>query len=401
MIQQNTAIIGTQWGDEGKGKLVDAIASDFDIIARSTGGSNAGHTIVTNNKKYVFHLLPSGMLHNDIIGVIGNGTVVHLLDLLKEIDELEGLGLDILNRLKISDRAHLLLDYHREIDRKLEELKGADKVGTTKKGIGPCYTDKAMRIGIRVGDIEDIGIIKEKVKNNCEFHNQTLGLDLDTDAELKNVLSVRERILPLITDTRFWLNEKISGGKKVLFEGAQAHHLDIDHGTYPFVTSSAVTVGSVCTGLGIPPKHISNVIGITKAYTTRVGEGPFKTELKNTLGEKIREAGKEFGSTTGRPRRCGWLDADAVRESVIINGIDEINLTKLDVLTDLQEIKVFYNGEYRVFSGWDDELGGVREFKDLPKQAQTYIKEVERMFGARITYVGIGQDREDLIIRKS
>lgn len=398
-MSENTAIIGTQWGDEGKGKLVDALASGFDIVARSTGGSNAGHTIVANGNKYVFHLLPSGMLHEKTIGVIGNGCVVHLQDLLKEVDELEELGLSIANRLKISDRAHMLLDYHREIDGKLEELKGSGKVGTTKQGIGPCYTDKAMRIGIRVGDVIDVEALRGKIKKNCEFHNKTFGLSLDADIEIGKVLDARERILPMIQDTRFWINEQAQAGKRILFEGAQAHHLDIDHGTYPYVTSSAVSIGGVCTGLGLSPKHIGKVIGITKAYTTRVGEGPFTTELEGELGEQIREAGGEFGATTGRARRCGWLDADTVRESVIINGIDEINLTKLDVLTGLKDIYVYKNGKYEVFNGWDDDIAGVKEFEDLPENARLYVEGIEKMFGAKITSIGVGPDREDLIFR--
>ncbi len=395
----NTAIIGTQWGDEGKGKLVDALAGEFDIVARSAGGSNAGHTIVAGGSKYVFHLLPSGMLHKDTIGVVGNGTVVHLPSLLQEIDELQESGLEVVSRVKISDRAHMLLDYHKEIDAKLEELKGKGKVGTTKQGIGPCYTDKAMRIGLQVGIIRDEEILEKIIKKNCDFHNKTLGLRLDAEQELAKIMNVREKVLPLIIDTRLWLNEQIAGGKRVLFEGAQAHHLDIDHGTYPYVTSSSVTVGGICTGLGIAPKHIGKIIGITKAYTTRVGEGPFEAELEDETGERIREVGHEFGATTGRPRRCGWLDVRAVRESVIINGIDEINLTKLDVLTGLPEIKVLTDSGYKTFKGWEDDISGVREFSALPAAARHYVESIEKMFGAKITSIGVGPDREALIIR--
>ncbi len=396
----NTAIIGTQWGDEGKGKLVDALAGNFDIVARSAGGSNAGHTIVVNGTKYVFHLLPSGLLHKEAIGVVGNGTVVHLQSLIEEIEELESNGLDVVNRVKLSDRAHMLLDYHKEIDGKIEELKGGDKVGTTKQGIGPCYTDKAMRIGIRVGEIRDTDALKKRIEENCEFHNKALGLKLNAEEELAKIETVRDRILPLITDTRRWINEQIGKGKKVLFEGAQAHHLDIDHGTYPYVTSSSVTIGGVCTGLGIAPKYVGNVIGITKAYTTRVGEGPFEAELDNELGEQIREAGGEYGATTGRPRRCGWLDARAVAESVLINGIDEINLTKLDVLTGLPEIKVLTSEGYKTFQGWEDDISGVRDFAALPAAAQHYVDSIEKMFSAKISSIGVGPDREALIFRK-
>lgn len=399
MEQKNTAIIGTQWGDEGKGKLVDALASQFDIVARSTGGSNAGHTIVVDGQKYVFHLLPSGMLHKNTIGLIGNGCVVHLPDLINEINNLEKTGLDIKNRLKISNKAHLLLDYHRVIDGRLEELKGANKIGTTKQGIGPCYVDKAMRIGIRLGDIAEEAVLKDKITKNCDFYNKTLDLKLNPDKELDSILAVREAVIVLLEDTSLWLNKQLREGKKVLFEGAQAHHLDIDHGTYPYVTSSAVTIGGVCTGLGLAPKHIGNIIGITKAYTTRVGEGPFRTELNDALGEQIRQSGYEFGATTGRPRRCGWLDADIVSESVIINGIDEINLTKLDILTGLSEIKVFYQGEYKTFETWTEDISNIRKFEDLPQPAQKYVLELEKMFGAKITSIGVGAEREALVFR--
>lgn len=399
MIKQNIAIVGTQWGDEGKGKLVDALASQFDIVARSSGGSNAGHTIVVDGQKYVFHLLPSGMLHPNTIGLVGNGCVVNLPALMDEINSLEKTGLDIKGRIKLSDRAHMLLDYHKTIDGRLEELKGAGKIGTTKQGIGPCYVDKALRIGIRLGDIRNEAILKEKITSNCNFYNKTLGLELNAKEELVTILKVRQQILPLLIDTRFWLNEQITEGKKVLFEGAQAHHLDIDHGSYPYVTSSAVTVGGVCTGLGIPPKYVGHVIGITKAYTTRVGEGPFNTELNDKLGQQIQEAGHEFGATTGRPRRCGWLDADAVRASVIINGIDEINLTKLDVLTGLPEIKVWYQGKYKTFKAWSEDISKLRNFGDLPQQAQNYVIAIEKMFGTKIGSIGIGPDREALIFR--
>jgi adenylosuccinate synthase len=399
MINQNTAIVGTQWGDEGKGKLVDALASQFDIVARSAGGSNAGHTIVVDGEKYVFHLLPSGMLHPNTIGVVGNGCVVHLPSLIEEINDLEKIGLDVKSRIKLSDKAHMLLDYHRTIDGKLEELKGGNKIGTTKQGIGPCYGDKVLRIGLRLEDIKDENILKEKIESNCNFYNKTLGLKLDAKEELATILKVREQVLPLLAETRFWINEQIANGKKVLFEGAQAHHLDIDHGTYPYVTTSAVTIGGVCTGLGIPPKYVGKAIGITKAYTTRVGEGPFTSELTDELGKQIQTAGNEFGATTGRPRRCGWLDADAVRESVIINGLDEINLTKLDVLSGLAEIKVLYQGDYKTFESWSEDISNIRKFENLPEAAKKYVLAIEKMFGTKIGSIGVGPDREALIFR--
>jgi adenylosuccinate synthase len=400
-MTRNTVILGTQWGDEGKGKLVDALADEFDVVARSAGGSNAGHTIVAHGTKYVFHLLPSGLLHPNTTGMVGNGCVVHVPDLMKEIDELEKTGLEIENRIKLSDKAHMLLDYHRVIDGRLEELRGDGKVGTTKQGIGPCYTDKAMRIGVRLGDLREPTVLREKIKTACEFHNQALDLHLDAEEEFKEVMFVQDRVLPLLDDTRLWLNEQMDKGKKVLFEGAQAHHLDIDHGTYPYVTSSSCTIGGVCAGSGVGPQKLERIIGIVKAYTTRVGEGPFRTELDDELGKKIQEIGGEFGATTGRPRRCGWLDADAVRESVVVNGITDVNLTKLDVLTGLSEIKVWFDGKYKTFKGWNEDITELRTFDELPKTAQKYVQAIEKMFGAKASSIGVGPDREALIFRNS
>jgi adenylosuccinate synthase len=419
----NTAIIGTQWGDEGKGKLVDALSGQFDIVCRSAGGSNAGHTIVVDGTKYVFHMLPSGLLHENTIGVIGNGCVVHLPDLMKEVEELEKKGLNIRNRLKISTRAHVLFNYHREIDGRLEELKGKGKVGTTKQGIGPAYTDKAMRIGIRCGDIVDIDSLREKVTKACEFHNNALGLALDPETELAPVLALRDEVLPLLVDTRFWLNEQIKNGKTLLFEGAQAHHLDIDHGTYPYVTSSSTTIGGICTGLGIAPQKIGRVIGIAKAYTTRVGGGPFPTELEDETGAHLQNTGGEFGATTGRPRRCGWFDAVLVRESVMVNGITDVNLTKLDVLTGISEIKVAtkytVDGKeltglpfspkdaerievvYETLPGWEENIAEARAFEELPQNAQKYVLSLEKLIDASISSIGVGPDRDALVFRNT
>lgn len=420
-LGQNVAIIGTQWGDEGKGKLVDAVSNEFDIICRSTGGANAGHTIVVDGKKYVFHLLPSCLLHPKTVGVIGNGTVVHPESLIKEIENLENVGLDLTGRVKISLRAHLLFDYHKQIDQELEARKGKNKIGTTGRGIGPAYTDKTRRIGIRCEDLLDVELLEEKIRRNCKFHEDTLGIKTDPEQELKQILVVREKLKPLLTDTRKYLYDSEKNGKKILFEGAQAHHLDIDHGTYPFVTSSSISAGGISTGLGVAPKEINNIVGIAKAYTTRVGAGPFPTELENDLGEEIRQKGHEFGATTGRPRRCGWFDAVVVRESVETNGIDHINLTKLDVLSGLKEIKVatsYHLGEtelftvpttpkalgkleisYETFDGWDEDISGCKTFEDLPENAQKYVLALEDMCGAKISSIGIGADRNDLIFR--
>lgn len=420
-LSPNVAILGTQWGDEGKGKLVDAVAKNFEIVCRSSGGANAGHTIVVDGKKYVFHLLPSGMLHKETIGVIGNGTAVSLMDLTEEIDKLEKLGLDISSRIKLSLRAHLILDYHKKIDEELEQRKGSEKIGTTHRGIGPAYTDKISRIGIRCEDLLDKDMLFEKIKRNCKFHASTLGITLNPKKEFEAVLSVRENIKPLLSDTRFYLRDAMKAGKKILFEGAQAHHLDIDHGTYPYVTSSSISAGGICTGLGIPPKKISGIIGIAKCYTTRVGAGPFPSELKKEAGEDLRSKGHEYGATTGRPRRCGWFDAVVVREVVELNGVDCLNLTKLDVLSGSEEIKVakkyFLDGnelfnvpttrkanqkleiEYQTFPGWTENIYGIRTFEDLPKNAQNYVLELEKLVNCPIRVIGVGPDRSDLIFR--
>ncbi len=420
-LGQNVAILGTQWGDEGKGKLVDAFAREFDLVCRSSGGANAGHTIVVDGKKYVFHLLPSGMLHPNTIGIIGNGTVVSLPDLIEEIDELEGAGLEVASRIKLSLQAHLILDYHKKIDAELERRKGDKKIGTTCRGIGPAYTDKISRIGIRVEDLLDKDLLKEKIEQNCAFHAKNLGLDLNPQEEYEVILSVRERVKPLMSETRFFLQNQMQKGKRILLEGAQAHHLDIDHGTYPFVTSSSVSSGGFCTGLGLPPRSITGIIGIMKSYTTRVGEGPFPTELNDELGEKIRENGGEYGATTGRPRRCGWLDAVAARSAVELNGVDAINLTKLDVLSGLPEIKIAkkyilvdrelftvpttrkanqkLEVEYEVLPGWEEELGGIEKFEELPQNAQNYIFAIEKLIGCPVRAIGTGVERGDLIFR--
>jgi adenylosuccinate synthase len=421
-LGHNIAIIGTQWGDEGKGKLVDAISGSFDIICRFSGGANAGHTIVVDGKKFVFHLLPSGMLHPKTIGVIGNGTVVDLPGMLDELKQLRDAGLgDVGNRVKISFRAHILLNYHKEIDQELERRKGDQKIGTTGRGIGPAYADKTARIGIRCEDLLDLELLEEKIKQNCKFHGKNYGLSLNPAEELAKLISVREQIKPLLCDTRKFLHDEMKAGKMMLFEGAQAHQLDLDHGTYPYVTSSPVSIGGVCTGLGVPPQKIDGVIGIAKAYCTRVGEGPFPTELINENGEFLRKNGFEFGATTGRPRRCGWFDAVATKNSIETAGINSINLTKLDILSGMKEIKVatkymldgieIFNVpttkknfkrlevEYKTFPGWDEDLSNIRSFDALPKNAKQYILALEEMIECPIKAIGVGADRDALIFR--
>lgn len=416
------AIVGTQWGDEGKGKLVDAISGHFDVVCRFSGGANAGHTIVVDGKKFVFHLLPSGMLHQGTIGVVGNGTVVDLPDMLNEITQLTDTGLgDVQNRVKISFRAHVLLDYHKQIDQELEKRKGDRKIGTTGRGIGPAYADKTARIGIRCEDLLDVELLEEKIKQNCAFHAKNYDLNLDPEAEIAKLLAVREQIKPMLCDTRKFLYDEIEAGKKILFEGAQAHQLDLDHGTYPYVTSSPVSIGGVCTGLGVPPQKIDGVIGIAKAYCTRVGEGPFPTELLDEMGDQLREQGHEYGATTGRPRRCGWFDAVATTNSIQTAGIDALNLTKLDVLSGIPEIKIatkytlddteIFNVpttkknfkklaiEYITLPGWDEDLAKCRQFDDLPENAKKYVLKIEELTGCPVRSIGVGSDRDDLIFR--
>lgn len=419
---KNLAILGTQWGDEGKGKLIDALSGQFDVVCRSTGGANAGHTIVVDGTKYIFHLLPSCLLHPNTVAVIGNGTVVSLNDLATEIQKLRDTGIqNIRSRIKLSLQAHLLFDYHKEIDQELENRKGDKKIGTTCRGIGPCYGDKIARMGIRVEDLLDEDFLREKIAANAQFHKQNLGIEIDVEKEVAQALEAKAELKDIFCDTRLYLAKARKEGKTILFEGAQAHHLDIDHGTYPYVTSSNVSAGGICSGLGVPPKAIETTIGIAKAYTTRVGEGPFPTELNDELGEQIRENGGEYGATTGRPRRCGWFDAIVVRNAVEFNGIDSLNLTKLDVLTGLPEIKIataywlgdtqIYNVpttrkaienlriEYETFPGWEEDLTNVRDFGDLPVNAQNYVKRLEELCGCPVSSIGVGADRQDLIFR--
>ncbi len=417
-LGQNVTILGTQWGDEGKGKIVDAIAGNFEIICRAIGGANAGHTIVVNEKKYIFHLLPSGLLRDGTTAIIGNGTVIDPVSLIEEIEKLGKSGIDVWDRVKISDRAHIIFDFHKKIDIELERRKGDGKIGTTGRGIGPCYSDKIGRIGIRLGEIFDKELLKSKIEKNAKFHSKIYGIEINAEKEFETIKSVSDKIKPMVCDARKLLTDAILAGQKILFEGAQGHHLDIDHGTYPFVTSSNVSIGGVFSGLGVPPKSISGVCGIAKAYTTRVGSGPFPTELENEIGDQMRKVGAEFGATTGRPRRCGWFDAVVVKNAVEINGIDSINLTKLDILTGIKEIKVatkyFQNDkeifsvplnfknfrvEYETFAGWDENLSGIKNFEDLPINAQKYVLALEKFSGAKIGSIGVGQDRNDLIFR--
>lgn len=418
-------VAGSQWGDEGKGKLVDILSEQYDIIARAAGGANAGHTIVVNNngksEKHVFHLIPSGILHNKTVCVIGNGTVIHIPTLLDEIHELREKGIDIMERLLISDRAHIIFDYHKEIDALQEERKGEDKVGTTKRGIGPAYTDKIGRRGIRMGELLNFEEFARLFRSNAESKMKAFGIRIDIEEQItyyKDALTILEK---LIVNTTAYLNDAYRRGKTILIEGAQGTHLDIDFGTYPYVTSSNTTAGGGCTGLGLAPNKITNVVGIVKAYTTRVGSGPFPTELLDATGEKLRKQGGEFGATTGRPRRCGWFDVTVVKDAIDLNGITSINLTKLDVLTGFENIKIgaqyLLNGkpisyipgslydfknvevEYLNCPGWNDDISEVKSFDKLPENARRYISRLEELLKVPVNFIGVGECRDEIIYR--
>ena len=426
---KNIIVLGAQWGDEGKGKVVD-IYSDFaDTVVRATGGNNAGHTLVVRGEKFVFHLIPSGILHPGKKCVITNGVVVDPKVLLTEIDRLK--SRDYLkddSQLRISYLAHIILPYHIALDQVREERLGSRKIGTTARGIGPCYEDKIARTGIRACDLVHADVFSELLRANLELKNFLLkhyynAGEIDFSSTLDEYLSYGERIRPYLIDTSLFLNEEIQRGAKVLFEGAQGALLDIDHGTYPFVTSSNTTAGGLCTGSGVSPTRISGVIGVAKAYITRVGGGPFPTELFDDMGQKIRDRGWEYGSTTGRPRRCGWFDAPVLRYAHRLNALSGIALTKLDVLSGLPLVRICTAYEidgarreeipltlseleravpvYEQMEGWKEDLSDAREFGDLPKAAQKYVRRLEEVSGVEITLVSVGADRNQTIVRKN
>lgn len=420
-------VVGSQWGDEGKGKIVDLLSKDADYVARYQGGANAGHTIVIDGVQYVLHLIPAGILTPNIKCVIGNGVVIDPVALMDEINMLKQNNIDVHGRLFISEKAHLIMPYHKLIDQAAEKQKSnKDAIGTTGRGIGPAYYDKYNRCGIRIIDLMDKKVFEEKLRKNIIEKNSILGnlynsAQLDIDDIVKEYCKFDELIRPFVADVSIMLYEAIKKGKKVLVEGAQGALLDVDHGTYPFVTSSNPTTGGACTGLGIPPTYIDKVIGITKSYTTRVGNGPFPTELSDATGEKLRNDGHEYGATTGRPRRCGWLDLNALNYSIMINGITDIALTKLDVLNDFDEILVctaydidgkevkFFPSDIerlervkpvlKLLKGWKQNLAGIKDFDNLPKEAKEYIKYIEEFTGTKISIVSISPDRNDTIIR--
>ncbi len=418
-------IVGCQWGDEGKGKVIDFLAHDADWVARYQGGNNAGHTVIVDGRKQILHLIPSGILHPNVRCLIGGGVVVDPQALVEEIRLLEASGVSVRDRLFVSETAHLIMPYHRKLDHMMEARRGANKIGTTGRGIGCAYGDKVARQGIRMHDLRNKDVFTRKVATFSPFY-QHLFLSYGEDpwsveAVVEEVWRYRDEILPLIVDGVTLINEELDQGKKVLAEGAQGILLDVDFGTYPFVTSSNPSPGGVCTGLGVAPRKINKVVGVVKAYTTRVGAGPFATELEDPLGAQLRAWGGEFGATTGRARRCGWFDCVAVRRSLQIGGITNLALMKLDVLSNLDEILVCthykVNGKmvdllpfglepedkvepvYERFRGWKTPLQGISSFEALPSEARDYVLALEEFIGARMDFISVGPDRSETIFR--
>lgn len=422
----NTVVVGSQWGDEGKGKLIDILSQKSDITVRYQGGNNAGHTVVVGDKEYIFHLLPSAILHKGKKCVIGNGVVIDPKALIEELKGLEAKGLKVeSSRLKISGRCHVVMPYHRILDG-LRESKRQNKIGTTGRGIGPCYADKVTRCGIRVVDLLNPKVLESKLRDNLREKNEVFKKVYESKgysfkAIFEEYIEFGKKLKPYVCDTVIYLNDAIDKKKSILFEGAQGTFLDIDFGTYPFVTSSNSIVGGVCSGTGVPPTRIDKAIACVKAYTTRVGEGPFPTEFDSQLMDQIRTKGNEFGATTGRPRRCGWFDSLLVRYSVIINGIDELAIMKLDVLDGLPEIQICtgykYKGKkystfpmdfevlcdstpiYETHPGWDKPTRGVRKYSDLPENARKYIRRLEELLKVKVKYISVGTKRNEIIIR--
>ena len=423
MPNTNIAVLGAQWGDEGKGKIVDMLTPHFSAVARYQGGHNAGHTVYVKGKKFVLHLIPSGILHPGVACLIGNGVVIDPQALFKEVEELARAGISVDGQLLISEKAHVILPYHRELDILSEARRGERKIGTTSRGIGPAYEDKIGRRGIRICDLlGDRNALAEEVRENVSARNRIIkDSTLDWKPVYEQMLAYGERMRPWVTDVSLYLHLAMRDGKAVMFEGAQATLLDIDHGTYPFVTSSNASVGGVCTGLGVPPRAIGGVLGVAKAYTTRVGEGPMPTELSGELAERLRESGQEYGASTGRARRCGWFDAVVVRYSSRINGLDAIALTKLDVLDGLPEVlictgykttggtvtefpadlRMLAGAEpiYERMPGWTMPTKGATRIEDLPAEAQRYVRRLEEVSGVSCAIISTGSDRAETIVR--
>lgn len=420
----NIVVVGAQWGDEGKGKIIDLLAEEADYIVRYQGGNNAGHTVVINGKQFILHLIPSGILRKDKICIIGNGVVVDPEALLNEIDDLRKKGVEVGSNLKISEAAHIIFPYHKVMDRLKERKKGRNKLGTTGRGIGPCYTDKAARIGIRIIDLLNKQIFEKKLRANLKEKNEIFRKvydfeGFDFEIIFKQYLDYGKKIKNYAVNSTLLLNEAIRGGKSILFEGAQGTLLDLDFGTYPFVTSSNASAGGVCAGTGVSPTNINRVIGVVKAYTTRVGEGPLPTEFPPQLMEDIRSKGKEFGATTGRPRRCGWFDAVVAKHSVMINALREIAVAKLDVLDNCKTIKICtgykYRGKvyhqfpadieilweceplYEEHPGWLRDISKIRSYEELPQNARRYLARLEELLEIKIKLISIGSRREETV----
>jgi adenylosuccinate synthase len=416
-------IIGTQWGDEGKGKYIDKLAASSDYVVRFSGGNNAGHTIVANGIKYALHLIPSGILHDGKICIIGNGVVIDPAVLLKELEGLKSKGINT-NNLLISDRAHVIMPYHRELDALQEKFRGSNSLGTTKRGIGPAYSDKSERSGIRICDLIEPETFKDRVRTALELKNLIIknvygGEPFDAEKIIAEYSEYAIALKPFVTDTNAILSQAIDDGKNVLFEGAQATFLDLDFGTYPYVTSSNPVAGGVCVGSGIGPTYIDEIYGVFKAYTSRVGAGPFPTEQDNEIGNTIRELGHEYGTTTGRPRRCGWLDLVMLRYAVKINGLTGLAINHLDTIGKLPEIKLCraYKKDgkesmvfpaslnelakcepiYETFETWSEDISNIRNYDELPVNAKKYLERIEEICGTKLKYIGIGSDRDQVI----
>ncbi len=423
----NTVIIGAQWGDEGKGKIVDMLSARSQVIVRFQGGNNAGHTIKVKGEETILHLIPSGILHDGKICLIGNGVVLDPAVFLSEVDHLAARGIDVAPaRLGISKKTHLIMPYHKSLDKAREAKRAGHKIGTTGRGIGPCYEDKAARVGLRAGDLADPDLVREKVRHALLEKNVLLRdlykfEPLDENAVCDELLGLAPRLLPYLTDVEARIHEAMLAGQSVLFEGAQGIHLDIDHGTYPFVTSSNTVAGNAAAGSGVAPGTLNRIVGIVKAYTTRVGSGPFPTELLDDTGSYLRTKGHEFGATTGRPRRCGWLDAVVLRETVRLNGLTDIALTKLDVLQNLPALQICVAYEldgkrleylpqeegalgrvtpvYEELPGFEDDISGCTAFEELPGTVQGYIRRIEELSGVKVSMISVGADRRQTIVR--
>lgn len=417
-------VLGTQWGDEGKGKIVDYLAQKADVVIRSQGGNNAGHTVVADGQSFALRLLPSGILFSEKTCIIGNGVVVNPEVLLEELDGMVKKGVTI-SKLEVSTRAHVIMPYHIRIDEEDEKLRGDDKIGTTKNGIGPCYADKINRVGIRIGDLMDRDVFYQKLKTNLELKNRLFATyynceGFDFEEIFTKYTALAERIRPYVKDTEYSANQYIKEGKKVLFEGAQATMLDLDHGTYPFVTSSNPTAGGACVGSGVGPRMMSNIIGVVKAYTTRVGAGPFPAEQSNKIGEYLRETGHEFGTVTGRSRRCGWFDSVVVRYAAMLNSLDYLAITRLDILDGLDTINIckgyMYKGielkeypeslnvlqdvepVYEELPGWKTDISGCKSYDELPENARYYVERISQLVGVPLGIVSVGPDRSQTIV---